>query len=60
MADSRTVILSLETVREYLRPPGDSTKLQSIIDAALTDMEEAARLERIPKSVTIVIDPELS
>lgn len=57
--DSQTMRISVEQVREYLRPPGDSSKLQPPLDEALTSMEEAARADMTVKSVIIEIDPAL-
>jgi hypothetical protein len=57
MPDSITVKFSLDMVQQYLRPPGDSSLLQPLIDNALEQMEELARLERTLKTVIIEIDP---
>jgi hypothetical protein len=53
------ITASLETIREYLRPPGDSGKFQVVIDEALSKAEEVARLERTVQTVVIEIDPSL-
>lgn len=58
MAD-KTIRVSVRAIQEYLRPPGDSTNFQKVIDDILTELEDAARQELSVKSVLIEIDPDL-
>lgn len=61
MADapaSETIRFTQEEAREYLGPPGDSTRFQPALDAAFERMYEAAIADGTIHMVVIEIIPD--
>lgn len=61
MADApttETIRFTQEEIREYLQPPGDSSRFQPAIDAALIRMYEAAVADGTVHAVVIEIIPD--
>lgn len=55
---SETIRLTESEAREYLMPPGDSSRFQPRIDEALTRMYEAAVADGTIHAVIIEIIPD--
>lgn len=55
---SETIRLTQEEAREYLGPPGDSSRLQPAIDASLQRMYDAAIDDGTIHAVVIEIIPD--
>ena len=52
-----TLPKSQEDIREYLGPPGDSTRLQGELDNALSEMKRVAEENSVTTQVIIEISP---
>lgn len=56
---SEKVVWNLATVQEYLRPPGDSARLQPQINGPMTRMGRDANTLKLTTAVIIEINPAL-
>jgi hypothetical protein len=56
---SETVTFSVSMAQEYLRPPGDSARLQHMINDPMTRMARAAVTLQQVTTLIIEVDPSL-